>query len=134
MSAVPLGVLASIAEEIATITETAVDAITVALADVVTDVNVSSIPDITNASALSCSAYGNFSSTTIQGALQELADEFFRGSSTPSGSNISEGDLWYNTNTEELMCYVEVSSGSYEWHTLLSSAEEMPTFDAGTYS
>ena len=64
MSAVPLGVLASIAEEIATITETAVDAITVALADVVTDVNVSSIPDITNASALSCSAYGNFSSTT----------------------------------------------------------------------
>ena len=52
-SVLPTGVLASIAIEITTITETGVDEITVALSDISDDVNVSSIPSATNAEGTS---------------------------------------------------------------------------------
>ena len=54
---------------------------------------------------------GSLPGGNMQDALADLADQFYRQSSTPSGSNLGEGDLWYNTSTEELFVYRQVSGG-----------------------
>ena len=37
--------------------------------------------------------------------MEQLADQFYRGSSTPSGANLGEGDLWYDTANNLLKVY-----------------------------
>ena len=38
-------------------------------------------------------------------ALEKLADQFFRGTTAPTGSNLEEGDLWYDTDDNQLKIY-----------------------------
>ena len=71
----------------------------------------------------------------VQDALADLAEQFFRQSATPSGSNLGEGDLWYDTANEELRVYRQVSGG-YEWHTIAAaggSSPTMNTLDGGSF-
>ena len=71
----------------------------------------------------------------VQDALSDLADQFYRQAATPSGSNLAEGDLWYNTSSEELFVYRQVSGG-YEWHTIASAGGSSPTsftLDGGSF-
>ena len=80
-------------------------------------------------------AAGSLAGGNVQDALGDLADQFFRQSSTPSGSNLAEGDLWYNTSSEELFVYRQVSGG-YEWHTIASAGGSSPTsftLDGGSF-
>ena len=79
---------------------------------------------------------GSLAGGNLQDALGDLADQFFRQSSTPSGSNLAEGDLWYNTSSEELFVYREISTGVYEWHTIASAGGSSPTsftLDGGSF-
>ena len=78
---------------------------------------------------------GSLAGGNVQDALGDLADQFYRQSSTPSGSNLAEGDLWYNTSSEELFVYRQVSGG-YEWHTIASAGGSSPTsftLDGGSF-
>ncbi len=78
---------------------------------------------------------GSLAGGNVQDALGDLADQFFRQGSTPSGSNLAEGDLWYNTSSEELFVYRQVSGG-YEWHTIASAGGSSPTsftLDGGSF-
>jgi hypothetical protein len=78
---------------------------------------------------------GSLAGGNLQDALGDLADQFFRQSATPSGSNLAEGDLWYNTSSEELFVYRQVSGG-YEWHTIASAGGSSPTsftLDGGSF-
>jgi hypothetical protein len=78
---------------------------------------------------------GSLAGGNVQDALGDLADQFFRQSSTPSGSNLAEGDLWYNTSTEDLSVYRQVSGG-YEWHTIAAAGGSSPTsftLDGGSF-
>ena len=78
---------------------------------------------------------GSLPGGNMQDALADLADQFYTQSSTPSGSNLGEGDLWYNTSTEELFVYRQVSGG-YEWHTIASAGGSSPTsftLDGGSF-
>ena len=80
-------------------------------------------------------ATGSLAGGNVQDALGDLADQFFRQGSTPSGSNLAEGDLWYNTSSEELFVYRQVSGG-YEWHTIASAGGSSPTsftLDGGSF-
>ena len=57
----------------------------------------------------------------------------YKGSSAP-GSPV-EGDLWYNTSSEELFVYRQVSGG-FEWHTIASAGGSSPTsftLDGGSF-
>lgn len=88
-----------------------------------------------NATDVSYTATGSLTGGNLQDALGDLADQFFRQSSTPSGSNLAEGDLWYNTSSEELFVYRQVSGG-YEWHTIASAGGSSPTsftLDGGSF-
>lgn len=71
----------------------------------------------------------------VQEALADLADQFFRQASTPSGDNLSEGDLWYNTSTEELLVYRQ-TAGGFEFHVIASAGGSSPTaftLDGGSF-
>tara|TARA_B100000579_G_C22225612_1_gene573738 strand:- start:56 stop:460 length:405 start_codon:yes stop_codon:yes gene_type:complete len=71
----------------------------------------------------------------VQTALSTLAQQFYRQSSTPSGDELGEGDLWYNTSTEELLVYRQVSGG-FEFHVIASAGGSSPTaftVDGGSF-
>ncbi len=72
----------------------------------------------------------------VQDALADLAEQFFKQSATPSGDNLEEGDLWYDTAEEELRVYREVSTSVYEWHTIAAAGGSTPTsftLDGGSF-
>ena len=78
---------------------------------------------------------GTLPGGNVQDALSDLADQFFRQSSTPSGDNLSEGDLWYNTSTEELLVYRQ-TAGGFEFHVIASAGGSSPTaftLDGGSF-
>ena len=83
------------------------------------------------ASAINYSPTGRMASTTVQGALDEIAGDFFVQDSTPSGSQLNEGDLWYDTDDDEIKVYREST-----WQTLAGAggtAETMLTLDGGSF-
>ena len=79
-----------------------------------------------SAGDITYTATGSLAGGNVQDALGDLADQFYRQSASPSGSNLAEGDLWYNTSSEELFVYRQVSGG-YEWHTIASAGGSSPT-------
>ena len=90
---------------------------------------------VSTASSVSYTQTGSLAGGNVQDALADLADQFFRQASTPSGDNLAEGDLWYNTSSEELFVYRQVSGG-YEWHTIASAGGSSPTsftLDGGSF-
>ena len=114
----PAGIDVSIEVDTTTVTVTSEEAVNVAIAPETTSVAISVVPASTIASAIGSTAYGSITATNIQTALEQLADQFYRGSTTPSGTNLGEGDLWYDTANEELRVYREISSGSFAWIAL----------------
>lgn len=87
------------------------------------------------AESVSYTSTGSLPGGNLQDALGDLADQFFRQASTPSGDNLAEGDLWYNTSSDELFVYRQVPGG-YEWHTIASAGGSSPTsftLDGGSF-
>ena len=83
------------------------------------------------ASAINYSPTGRMAATTVQGALDEIAGDFFVQDCTPSGSQLNEGDLWYDTDDDELKVYRGTT-----WQTLAGAggtAETMLTLDGGSF-
>ncbi len=102
-------------------------------------ITVSTTSDLTLAASLAEDV--TYSATTtlpggnVQEALADLAEQFFKQSATPSGSNLEEGDLWYDTANEELFVYRQVTGG-YEWHVIASaggSSATAFTLDGGSF-
>jgi hypothetical protein len=116
----PVGIDVSIVVDTTTVTVTSEEAVNVAIAPETTEVAISVVPASTIASAIGSVAYANITATNIQTAIEQLADQFYRGSTTPSGTNLGEGDLWYDTANEELRVYREISSGSFAWIALVA--------------
>ena len=116
----PVGISVEVEEDVTTVTVTSEEAITVAITADTTDVSISAIPPITSAADIINVAYGTITSTTVQAALEQLADQFFRQSATPSGTNLAEGDLWYDTANEELRVYREISTDTFAWIALVA--------------
>ena len=83
------------------------------------------------ASAINYSPTGRMAATTVQGALDEIAGDYFVQAGTPSGSQLNEGDLWYDTDDDEIKVYREST-----WQTLAGAggtAETMLTLDGGSF-
>ena len=87
-----------------------------------------------NADQINVDAIGNIiPEGTVANALGVLADQFFRSDSAPTGSNLSEGDLWYDTNDDQLMVYRETSPSNYEFVPLASATGTMDNLDGGGF-
>ncbi len=79
--------------------------------------------------------YKTITATNVQSALEQLADQDFRGTSAPTGSNIEEGDTWYDTDDEQFKVYRETSTGTFQWVPIMVGAAggDSDTIDAGSY-
>lgn len=85
-----------------------------------------------DAASTAVDPYGTITATNVQAALQQLADQDFRTSSTPTGTNVQEGDTWYDTSNNIMKIYREISTGVFAW-TNLVVAETNQTLDAGAF-
>ena len=93
------------------------------------------VPGQITAANVTVVPYGTITTTNLRDALKELADQDFRGASTPSGSYISEGDTWYDTDDEQFKVYRETSTGTFQWVPIIvgAAAGDSDTIDAGSY-
>ena len=122
----------SISEDIVTVT-VAEDVTTINIAPVVTTVEAKGLAiSLATASALPFTPYGTITATNVQAALSQLADQDFRTDSAPSGTNVSEGDTWYDTDDNIYKIYREISAGVFAW-TNLVVAETDTSLDAGAF-
>ena len=131
--------IVAITEEITTITPSATNEIALTLSDDVTTVTVnnlalpSSVP--TSATVVSFTPYNTITANTVEVALQQLADQNFRRASTPSGATVGEGDIWYDTDDDQLKVYRETSSGNFAFVPIMvgNISADSDTIDAGSY-
>ena len=127
--------IVTISESVTDITVTGQEAISVDItqSDVKVEVNNFVLPiqyqDATNTVV---APYGTITATNVQNALEQLADQDFRSTSTPTGANVSEGDTWYDLDDNIMKVYREISSGVFAW-TNLVVAETNDTLDAGAF-
>ena len=117
------------------------DNITVDITDDVTKVEAYTlaipidVPGTLNATNIIVTPYNTIASTNLQTVLQGLADQDFRGTTAPTGSTVSEGDTWYDTDDEQFKVYRETSSGTFQWVPIIvgAAAGDSDTIDAGSY-
>ena len=117
------------------------DTLTITLTDDVTEVQAYTlavpfeVPGQITANNVTVTPYNTISSTNLQPVLQGLADQDFRGTSAPTGSTVSEGDTWYDTDDDQLKVYRETSSGNFAWVPIMvgNISADSDTIDAGSY-
>ena len=117
------------------------DTLTITLTDDVTEVQAYTlavpfeVPGQITANNVTVTPYNTISSTNLQTVLQGLADQDFRGASAPTGSTVSEGDTWYDTDDDQLKVYRETSSGNFAWVPIMvgNISADSDTIDAGSY-
>jgi exopolysaccharide biosynthesis protein len=85
----------------------------------------------TNATDIMYSPTGRMSAVNVQTALDEIAGDYFMQAAAPSGSQLNEGDLWYDTDDDELKVYRGTA-----WQTLAGAGgdvETMMSLDGGSF-
>ena len=87
-----------------------------------------------NAAGIAVSPYSTITATTLQEALEQLADQKFVQSSTPT-INVDNGDFWFDPDDETLYVYREVSTGVFNWAPVMigNDSPDSDTIDAGSY-
>jgi len=87
-----------------------------------------------NADQINIDAYGNIiPEGTVANAIRILADQFYRSDEAPSNANLSEGDLWYDTDDDQLKVYRETSPGYLEFVPLAQATGTMNNLDGGLF-
>ena len=126
------GTSVAISETVTTVT-VAEDTTTMNIAPTITTVEAKGLAiSLANAAALPVTPYGTITAANVQDALQQLADQDFRSTSQPTGTNVQEGDTWYDTDDNLMKVYREISTGVFAW-TNLVVAETDDTLDAGAF-
>ena len=122
----------SISEEVVTVTVEE-DVTTINIAPAITTVEAKGLAiSLATASALPFTPHGSVTATNVQDALSQLADQDFRSNDTPTGTNVSEGDTWYDLDDNTMKIYREISAGVFAW-TNLVVAETDTSLDAGAF-
>jgi hypothetical protein len=84
------------------------------------------------ASDVLCSAHNTMTQDNVQAAIEQLESQFGKGETDPTPETepfLDEGDLFYNTNTNQLKVY----RGSGTWDILLQAEGDMDTLDGSTF-
>jgi hypothetical protein len=89
----------------------------------------------TNATGMGISSVPGLSATNVQDAIEELAGNTFQQDNTPTGSEVNEGDTWYDTDDNQFKIYRETSSGVFQWVPIIVGAAtgDSDTLDAGAF-
>ena len=111
-----------VTENVTSITATG-DQISIDLTDDVTTIQAynlavpTAVPGVIDASSVTVTGYNTISTGFLDEALKVLADQSFRGSSTPT-TNVEEGDTWYDTLNDIFYVYRTIN-GITDWYPLL---------------
>lgn len=112
-------------------------ATTITVVEDITNVSISAVNPTAsfNASGLEFTPHATITGTNIQDALEQLADQFFRGNDVPNPgtTNLSEGDFFYDLNDNQLKVYRETSSNVFQFVPLAQATGDMETVDAGSF-
>lgn len=113
-----------VTENVTSITATG-DQISIDLTDDVTTIQAynlavpTAVPGVIDASSVTVTGYNTISTGFLDEALKVLADQSFRGSSTPT-TNVEEGDTWYDTLNNIFYVYRTIN-GITDWYPLLAT-------------
>ena len=83
----------------------------------------------TGAASVTVTPTGSITSTTLQGALEELAAQDFRSNAAPTGNNVEVGDTWYDTDDNIFYVYRTID-GVTDWRPIQSGDD---VSDGGTF-
>jgi len=130
----------TITEEVTDLTVSNTNAVTV---DITTDettisVNNFAIPvNFMDAANVSFPGHNTVTADNVRDAIKQLADQQFRGTTPPSAStaNLEEGDLFYDTDDDQIKVYRETSSGVFEFVPIIvgDASGDSDTVDAGAF-
>ena len=84
------------------------------------------------ASGVACTSHNTITQDNVQAAIEQLETQFSKGATDPTPETepfLDEGDLFYNTNTNQLKVY----RGSGTWDILLQAEGDMDTLDGSTF-
>lgn len=113
-----------VTENVTSITATG-DQISIDLTDDVTTIQAynlavpTAVPGVIDASSVTVTGYNTISTGFLDEALKVLADQSFRGGSTPT-TNVEEGDTWYDTLNNIFYVYRTIN-GITDWYPLLAT-------------
>ena len=127
----------AVSESVTTVTVEE-DVTTINIAPEITTVEAAGIAISTaNAAALAVTPHGTITATNVQDALQQLADQNFRGTTAPTAgtTNLEEGDFFYDTDDDQLKVYRETSTGTFEFVPIMvgNISPDSDTVDAGAF-
>jgi len=123
----------SIVESTTRITSSSTEAVALEISPDITLVEVRGISvPVAYAAGIDFIPHGTVTATNLQTAIEQLADQDFRSTNTPTGTNVSEGDTWYDEDDNEIKVYREISAGVFAW-TNLVVANVDDTLDAGAF-
>ena len=75
--------------------------------------------------------------TTVGDALDHLANQFYTQTTAPTAGStgLAEGDLFYDTDDNQLKIYREVSSGTFQFVPIMigNNSSDSDTIDAGSF-
>ena len=130
----------TITEEVTDITVTNTNAVSLDLTteDVSVSINNFAIPiNFTDAANVVFAGHNTITATNVSDALKQLADQQFRGTTPPADgtANLEEGDLFYDTDDNQIKVYRETSTGTFEFVPIIvgDASGDSDTLDAGAF-
>ena len=130
----------TITEQVTDVTVNNTNAITVDLTteDVSVSINNFAIPvNFMDAANVVFAGHNTTSANNVSDALKQLADQSFRGTTPPADgtANLEEGDLFYDTDDDQIKVYRETSSGVFEFVPIIvgDASGDSDTLDAGAF-
>ena len=81
--------------------------------------------------------HNTITASNVSDALKQLADQSFRGTTPPADgtANLEEGDLFYDTDDNQIKVYRETSTGTFEFVPIIvgDASGDSDTLDAGAF-
>ena len=129
-----------IVEQVTELSVSNANAISVTLVDdpTVLTVNNFAIPvQFMDSGNVSFDGHNTVTADNVRDAIKQLADQQFRGTTPPADgtANLEEGDLFYDTDDNQIKVYRETSTGVFEFVPIIvgDASGDSDTLDAGAF-
>ena len=129
-----------IVEQVTELSVSNANAISVTLIDdpTVLTVNNFAIPvQFMDSGNVSFDGHNTVTADNVRDAIKQLADQQFRGTTPPADgtANLEEGDLFYDTDDNQIKVYRETSTGTFEFVPIIvgDASGDSDTLDAGAF-
>ena len=130
----------TITEEVTDLTVSNTNAVTVDITAESTEISVNNfaIPiNFMDSANVSFPGHNTVTADNVRDAIKQLADQQFRGTTPPADgtANLEEGDLFYDTDDDQLKVYRETSSGVFQFVPIIlgDASGDSDTLDAGAF-